>query len=307
MERPILVIMAAGMGSRYGGLKQMDPVGPQGQILMDYSVYDAIRAGFRKVVFVIKREMEADFKQLIGRRTEAFVQVAYCFQDLTNLPHGYALPKGREKPWGTAHAVLCAAQELDGPFAVINADDYYGPDAFLQIARYLMEHPDDERYSFAMVGYILKNTLTENGFVSRGVCTLSENEKLLRVQEYTHIEKRPHGAAYSQDGGKTFADINPESIVSMNMWGFTNGFIKEAQEGFGQFLNSALMQNPLKAEYFLPGVVSRLISEKKADVQVLKSADKWYGVTYKEDKAAVQQALIELHAQGVYPSEMLGL
>lgn len=307
MKKPILVVMAAGMGSRYGGLKQMDPVGPAGQMILDYSVYDALRAGFGKVVFVIKEEMFCDFERQIGRRISEFLPVAYCFQKLEALPGGFTVPAGREKPWGTAHAVLCAKGEVDAPFAVINADDYYGPHAFLLLAKKLSAVGAKTPYPFFMVGYRLENTLTENGHVARGVCETDEKGFLQKVTERTCIRRLPAGPAFSEDGEKTWTLIAPDSVVSMNMWGFTPAFLNEAEEGFPAFLQKALAENPLKAEYFLPSVVSRLIGEKKAVVEVLKSTDKWYGVTYQNDRPLVQGALAKLHEKGLYPAEMLGL
>ena len=307
MKKPILVVMAAGMGSRYGGLKQMDPVGPAGQIIMDYSIYDALQAGFGKVIFVIKEEMAQEFRTLIGERISRFVPVAYCYQKLDALPAGFCVPEGRVKPWGTAHAVLTAAGEIDAPFAVINADDYYGPEAFRLLADALLHPVSGGVYPFAMVGYRLGNTLTENGHVARGVCEIDKNGCLAKVTERTRIQRRPEGVAYSEDGGESWTSIGEDRVVSMNMWGFTEDFLREAEEGFSTFLEKAYREDPLKAEYFLPSVVSRLIQEGKAQVRVLPSGDKWYGVTYREDKPLVQKALAAFHAEGMYPAVMLGL
>ena len=226
MKKPTLVIMAAGMGSRYGGLKQIDPVDEQGHIIMDFSIYDAAKAGFEKVVFIIKKENEQDFREKIGDRISEKMEVAYVYQELTNLPEGIQVPEGRVKPWGTGHAVLCAANEIDGPFAVINADDYYGSHAFAVIYRYLTSHEDDERYRYAMVGYQLENTLTENGYVARGICETDEEGYLTKITERTHIEKKEDGAAYTEDGGQTWVHLPKNSVVSMNMWGFTPDFRK---------------------------------------------------------------------------------
>ncbi len=301
MKKPVLVIMAAGMGSRYGGLKQIDPVDREGHIIMDFSIYDAKQAGFEQVVFIIKREMEAEFKETVGNRLSKYVEVFYAYQELENLPQGYDVPDGRVKPWGTAHAVLSCIDKLDGPFAVINADDYYGREAFKLIYDYLSEHPDDEKYRYAMVGYQLGNTVTDNGHVARGICEVNEDGELAAVHERTRIEKRKGGIAYTEDDGATWVDVPAETTVSMNMWGFTYSILKEIKEAFPAFLNEGLKSNPMKCEYFLPSVVSRLVEEDRAAVAVLKSADKWYGVTYKEDKPVVEQAVQEMKEKGIYP------
>ena len=274
MKKPVLVIMAAGMGSRYGGLKQIDPVDEQGHIIMDFSLYDAKRAGFEKVVFIIKHENEEDFKKSIGNRMAQQMEVAYVFQ------------------------------ELDGPFAVINADDYYGPHALKMIYDYLTTHQDDEKYRYTMVGYILKNTLTENGHVARGVCVTDEEGHLIKINERTHIEKHDGGTAYTEDDGKTWTMLPQGSIVSMNMWGFSNSILQELKARFRPFLDDAIANNPMKGEYFLPFVVDELLQEKKATVKVLKSEDKWYGVTYKEDKPMVMDAIQNLKDQGLYPQKL---
>lgn len=305
MKKPILVVMAAGMGSRYGGLKQMDPVGNHGQVIMDYSLYDARRAGFETVVFIIKREMENDFRHLIGDRIAHVMEVRYAFQELSDLPTGYTVPEGRTKPWGTSHAVLAARNCIDAPFAVINADDYYGPEAFQQIYQYLTEHPEtNEGYEYAMVGYMLRNTLTENGYVSRGVCQTDELGYLTKVTERTHIEKEGEGARFTEDGGATWMSLPGDTVVSMNLWGFTPSFVEEAQRRFAAFLDRTKVENPLKGEYFLPSVVSELIEEKLGRVKVLRSQDKWYGVTYKEDKPVVVDAIRRMTRAGVYPDRL---
>ncbi len=301
MNKPVLVIMAAGMGSRYGGLKQIDPVDEQGHIIMDFSIFDAKRAGFEKVVFIIKKENEADFKEAIGKRVEKVMNVEYVFQDIHNIPEGYEVPEGRVKPWGTAHAVLSAIDVIDGPFAVINADDYYGKDAFQKIYDYLSTHEDDEKYRYTMVGYRLGNTLTENGYVSRGVCCINEDGELVSVTERTHIEKTESGAAFTEDGGETWTDISPDSLVSMNMWGFSASFLQEIKRGFAAFLEEGLKTNPMKCEYYLPTVVTNLLVAEKATVTVLASQDKWYGITYKEDKPQVVAAIKGLKDSGLYP------
>lgn len=304
MKKPVLVIMAAGMGSRYGGLKQIDPIDPDGHIIIDFSMYDAKRAGFEKVVFIIKKENEQDFKQVVGDRMGSIMDISYAYQDLSCIPDGFQVPDGRTKPWGTAHAVLSAADQIDGPFAVINADDYYGVQAFQQIYDFLSTHEDDEKMRYTMVGYHLKNTVTENGHVSRGICELNDESYLMSVTERTHIEKRDNGIAYTEDGGKTWTTMPDDTIVSMNMWGFTESILGEIKNGFSEFLEKGLKENPMKCEYFLPSVVSRLLAEDKATVEVLSTKDKWYGVTYREDKPVIEQAIREMKEQGIYPNKL---
>ncbi len=304
MKKPVLVIMAAGMGSRYGGLKQIDPVDQEGHIIMDFSMYDARRAGFEKVIFIIKKEIEEDFKQSVGNRMSGIMEVEYAYQDLHNIPGGFAVPEGRVKPWGTAHAVLSAIDLIDGPFAVINADDYYGKEAFQKIYDYLSTHEDDEKYRYTMVGYQLGNTVTDNGHVARGLCEMNSAGELTGIQERTRIEKRDGGIAYSEDDGATWVSVPADTTVSMNMWGFTRSILDEIRAGFPAFLEEGLQTNPLKCEYFLPSVVSELIGEGKAAVSVLHSADKWYGVTYKEDKPVVMAAIQKLKDEGVYPQHL---
>ena len=304
MKKPVLVVMAAGMGSRYGGLKQIDPVDKEGHIIMDFSIYDAVQAGFQKVVFIIKKENEADFRSAIGDRLSNQLEVSYVFQDLHNIPEGYEVPEGRVKPWGTAHAVYSCMDEIDGPFAVINADDYYGVEAFKLIYDYLSTHADDDKYRYTMVGYHLANTVTDNGYVSRGVCETNENGELVSVTERTRIEKYNGGVAYTEDDGNTWVQVPDDTTVSMNMWGFTKSILEEIKAGFPAFLDKGLQENPMKCEYFLPTVVSNLLAEDKATVSVLKSADKWYGVTYKEDKKSVMDAISEMKQQGVYPEDL---
>ncbi|EOS21905.1 hypothetical protein C806_04046 [Lachnospiraceae bacterium 3-1] len=303
MKKPILVIMAAGMGSRYGGLKQIDPVDPQGHIIIDFSIYDAMEAGFEKVVFIIKKANEEAFKESIGSRVADKIKVEYVYQELEKIPAGYQVPEGRVKPFGTGHAILCCKEVLDGPFAVINADDYYGKHAYKAIYDYLTNHQDDEKYRYAMVGYDLKNTLTENGHVARGVCETNEEGLLTKICERTHIEKRGDQAVYTEDDGATWTEIPMDSTVSMNIWGFSQSILKELEIGFENFLKEELPGNPMKAEYYLPMAVGELLQEGKAVVQVLNSRDKWFGVTYKEDKEMVVKALAGLKEQGLYPEE----
>ena len=304
MNKPVLVIMAAGMGSRYGGLKQIDPVDDQGHIIMDFSMYDAKRAGFEKAVFIIKEENEADFRKAIGDRVSEYMEISYAYQKLDNLPAGYQIPEGRVKPWGTAHAVLSCIEQVEGPFAVINADDYYGVEAFRLIYEYLTTHQDDEKYRYTMVGYLLGNTMTDNGYVSRGVCVTNDRRELVSVTERTRIEKRDGGIAFSEDGGGTWTSLPAETVVSLNMWGFTKSILEEIRDGFPAFLDEGLKNNPMKCEYFLPAVVSRLTSEDRASVAVLKSHDKWYGITYKEDKPMVVQAIQKMKEEGIYPQHL---
>ncbi len=304
MKEPVLVVMAAGMGSRYGGLKQIDPIDEYGNIIMDFSIYDAIRAGFRKVVFIIKKENEESFKAAIGDRIAKQIETAYVFQDLTNVPAGYSVPEGRVKPWGTGHAVMSCLGAVDGPFAVINADDYYGSKAFQMAYQFLSENQDGEQYHYMMVGYQLENTLTENGHVARGVCVTDAEGHLVKINERTHIERRGTETAYTEDDGLTWHVIPQGSTVSMNMWGFSASILEELKVRFIIFLEENLEKNPQKCEYFLPFVVDELLLEGRATVQVLKSEDKWYGVTYKEDKPQVVSAIRALKEQGLYPQKL---
>ncbi|EEG72413.1 nucleotidyltransferase family protein [[Clostridium] hylemonae] len=304
MNKPVLVIMAAGMGSRYGGLKQIDPVDEEGHIIMDFSMFDAKRAGFEKVIFIIKRENEADFRAAVGDRMEKYMEVSYAFQEIDNIPDGYQVPEGRVKPWGTAHAVLSCIDQIDGPFAVINADDYYGQEAFRLIYDYLASHEDDDKYRYTMVGYELGNTVTDNGHVARGVCDMNSEGELIAIHERTRIEKRDGGIAYTEDDGATWVSVPADTTVSMNMWGFTRSILDEIKAGFPAFLNEGLKKNPMKCEYFLPAVVSDLLGEDRATVAVLKSADKWYGVTYKEDKPVVMSAIKKMKDDGLYPAHL---
>ena len=304
MNKPVLVVMAAGMGSRYGGMKQIDPVGPNGQVIMDYSLYDARRAGFETVIFVIKHEIEDAFKAAIGDRVAKAMDVKYAFQQLEELPAGFAVPEGRVKPWGTCHAVLAAKPLIDGPFAVINADDYYGPEAFQVMYDYLSTHADDDFYRYCMVSYLLKNTLSENGSVARGVCIKNEDGTLQSVPERPRIEPCDGGAHYTEDGGESWVDLPGDTPVSMNLWGFGKSFLDEAEQRFAGWLTENLPVNPLKCEYFLPLVVTELIEENKAKIQVLRSTDKWFGVTYREDKPLVVDAIARKTAEGQYPEKL---
>lgn len=304
MENPVLVVMAAGMGSRYGGLKQIDPVTDEGEIILDFSMYDAMLAGFEKVIFIIKKENEEAFRQLIDNRSGRHLKVEYAFQSLEDLPKGYTVPKGRTKPWGTCHAILAARKKINGPFAVINADDYYGAGAFMLMYEFLEKACDKEKYDFAMVGYKLENTLTENGYVSRGVCKVNSKGELTNVKEHLKIQRKNLEIVHTEDEGKHWEKLDKESIVSMNFWGFTKPILRELEKGFPIALDKIMAENPLKGEYFLPEAVQDLIEKDKAAVKVLKSPDQWYGVTYKEDKEKVSSALQSKKDKGLYPSKI---
>ena len=303
MEKPILVVMAAGMGSRYGGLKQIDPVGSQGEAILDYSLFDAHEAGFETAVIIIKEAIKKDFMDTVGARLQkAPMEIRYAYQELDKLPQGYAVPEGRTKPWGTCHAVVCAREAIgSAPFAVINADDYYGKAAFREIYNYLSAHGDDDKYRYCMVGYELGKTVTDNGSVARGVCQVNSDGYLESVVERTKIEKCADGIRFTEDDGKTWTPLGDKTTVSMNMWGFTPSFAAESQARFPAFLDKALEENPMKGEYFLPSTVSALLAEDKATVKMLYSPDKWYGVTYAADKPVVVEALRTMTAQGLYP------
>lgn len=304
MNKPVLVVMAAGMGSRYGGLKQMDPMDQAGHVILDFSVYDAMLAGFEKVVFIIKKENEEVFRECVGDRIAKRMKVEYAYQELTALPDGFEAPEGRVKPFGTGHAVLCCKDKVDGPFAVINADDFYGRHAFEVIYDYLSQPKTGDMYQYVMVGYIMENTLTENGHVARGVCQIDDGGHLVEIHERTRIEKRGDVTAYTEDDGATWVTIPEGSTVSMNMWGFEQNLMDELEKRFPAFLEENLKTNPLKCEFFLPSAVQQLMEEKKAVVTVLKSEDRWYGVTYKEDKETVMKAIADFKANGVYPDKL---
>lgn len=303
MKKPILVVMAAGMGSRYGGLKQIDPVGCEGEAILDYSLFDAHEAGFDTAVIIIKEAIRKDFMETVGARLQkAPMEIRYAYQELEKLPVGYSVPEGRTKPWGTCHAVVCAREAIgNAPFAVINADDYYGKAAFKEIYDYLSAHGDDEKYRYCMVGYELGKTVTDNGSVARGVCQASTDGYLESVVERTKIEKQEGGIRFTEDDGKTWPPLGDKTTVSMNMWGFTPSFAAESEARFPAFLDKALKENPMKGEYFLPSTVSALLAENKATVKMLYSPDKWYGVTYAADKPVVVAALKAMTEQGLYP------
>lgn len=301
MKKPALVILAAGMGSRYGGLKQMDPMDPMGHAIIDYSIYDAKRAGFGKVVFVIKKAIEEDFKETVGSRVPDDMEVFYAFQEVDSLPDGFLLPEGRIKPWGTAHAVLCAKPFISEPFAVINADDYYGVHGFQVMADFLTKPIVGEKAPFAMVGYHLGNTVTENGSVSRGICEVDQDYQLISITERTHIEKKGDHAEFTEDDGVSWESLPFETLVSMNFFGFQPMIMDELEKGFPEFLKTSLSVNPLKCEYFIPCAASDLLNQGKATMEVLVSKDQWYGVTYPEDKQSVIDALTQFRADGIYP------
>ncbi|MBP3304511.1 MAG: nucleotidyltransferase [Oscillospiraceae bacterium] len=302
-SKPILVVMAAGMGSRYGGLKQIDPVGNHGEAILDFSLYDAYEAGFETAVIIIKDAIRKDFMDTVGKRLERCpMEILYAYQELDKIPAGFAVPEGRTKPWGTCHAVLCAKDVIgDAPFAVINADDYYGKSAFRTVYQALETAADGEKYDYCMVGYLLGNTVTDNGSVARGVCKTDGCGRLVTIHERTRIEKYAGGIHYTEDDGASWTELPADTVVSMNLWGYTPSFLREVEARFPVFLKKTLAENPLKAEFFLPLVVSQLLEEDKAEVKVLESPDKWYGVTYAADKPQVVAALKEMTAQGKYP------
>ena len=301
MNKPTLVIMAAGLGSRFGGCKQITPVDDRGHAIIDYSIYDALRAGFGRIVCVIKPEMEADFRAAIGDRIAQHADIVYAYQTLDRLPEGFAVPEGRVKPWGTAHAVLCAADAIEGDFAAINADDYYGPGAFHLACDFLAAPHDGGDH--AMVGYRIENTLTENGHVSRGVCSVDEDGMLRSIDERLRIEPREGGAAFTEDG-ENYSFIPAGTKVSMNLWAFRHGILDEMKQRFVNFLNTNAVENPLKAEFYLPSVPDALIREGKARVRVLETGERWYGVTYREDLEKVQTAMAEMRQNNVYPEKL---
>lgn len=301
MKEPTLVILAAGMGSRFGGLKQITPVDDGNHSIIDFSLFDAYRAGFRKVAFIIKHEIEEDFKNSIGRRIEKYFDVKYVYQQLDVLPEGYSVPEGRVKPWGTGHAVMCAMEAVDGPFAVINADDFYGPTAYSALYDFLKEdRPENEH---AMVAYLLRNTVTENGYVARGICS-GEDGYLTDVVERTRIEKRGNDGAYTEDG-ETWTFLPGDTLVSMNCWAFGHSLLKELADHFPAWLDANVPSNPLKCEYFLPFLVNELIKDGTAKVKLLNCKEVWYGMTYKEDMESVRNAIKKMREDGIYPEKLL--
>ena len=303
-SKPVLVVMAAGMGSRYGGLKQIDPVGSHGEAILDYSLFDAHEAGFETAVIIIKEAIRQDFMDTVGKRLEKSpMEIRYAFQELDKLPEGESVPEGRTKPWGTGHAVLCAKDVIgDAPFAVINSDDYYGKAGFKVIYDALSKAGEGE---YCMVGYELGKTVTDNGYVARGVCTTDEKGNLLYIQERTHIEVQGDAIRYTEDG-ENWIDLAPDTIVSMNMWGFVPSFLNELESKFAVFMKTLAVSNPEKAEFFLPFAVDELLHEGKATAKVLRSSDKWYGVTYAADKPQVVAALQAMANEGNYPDGLWG-
>ncbi len=301
MKKTALVIMAAGIGSRFGkGIKQLAPVGPKGEIIMDYSVRDALEAGFNKVVFIIRKDLEEEFRRVIGERIEKITEVAYAFQDMEDLPEGFAKPADRTKPWGTGHAVLAARDVLTEPFAVINADDYYGKEAYVKVHDYLVqEHAEDELLHICMAGFRLGNTLSDNGSVTRGVCHITDG-KLTGVTETHNIYKTADGAEERDGDGNFVQKLDVKNLVSMNMWGLTPAFMETLRKGFVEFLGN-IPAGDIKKEYLLPEMIDRLIQDGKAQVEVLETKDEWFGVTYQEDQASVQAAFRALTEAGVYP------
>lgn len=300
-KKPTLVIMAAGMGSRFGGLKQLAPVGPAGELIIDYSIHDALKAGFGKIVFVIKHAIEEDFKEHIGNRIAAIAPVEYVFQELDRLPAGFSVPAGREKPWGTGHAVLCCEGVVDGAFAVINADDYYGREGFRLLAEFLKKPQEGDKKHLAMAGYLLKNTLTENGYVSRGVCEI-DGGYLVSLTERTHIELVNGKPMFTEDDGKTYTSLPEDTVVSMNCWAFPAGSLSVFGELFAQFLRER--GSEMKSEFYLPSVVNYMLETGAADAAVLTTPDKWYGVTYSADLPSVRAALADMTKRGIYPEKL---
>ena len=303
-NKPVLVVMAAGMGSRYGGLKQIDPVGSHGEAILDYSLFDAHEAGFETAVIIIKEAIRQDFMDTVGKRLEKSpLEIRYAFQELDKLPEGCTVPEGRVKPWGTGHAVLCAKDVIgNAPFAVINSDDYYGKEGYKAIYQARCNAADGE---YCMVGYELGKTVTDNGYVARGVCTADEKGNLLYIQERTHIEVQGDAIRFTEDG-ENWTELAPDTIVSMNMWGFVPSFLKELESKFAAFMKTLAVSNPEKAEFFLPFAVDELLHEGKATAKVLRSADKWYGVTYAADKPQVVAALRAMADEGKYPDGLWG-
>lgn len=306
MKETALVIMAAGIGSRFGGgIKQLEPVGPNGEIIMDYSIYDALEAGFDKIVFIIRKDLEKDFREIIGNRIEKVAKVEYAFQELEDLPEGFSVPEGRKKPWGTGQAVLAAAKLVNGPFLVINADDYYGKEGFRKIHAYMTEQmqEDGDVYDMCMGGFILRNTLSENGTVTRGVCVLNGDGSLKDVTETYEIRMQEDGTLTAQNEQGEPVKVEPDQHVSMNMWGLPAGFLGELEKGFPEFL-AGLGEGDVKSEYLLPKIIDRLVKAGKARVTVLETRDKWFGVTYREDKDTVVASIRKLIADGAYPEKL---
>jgi dTDP-glucose pyrophosphorylase len=302
---PALIVMAAGMGSRYGGLKQIDPVTDQGEIIIDFSLYDAVRAGFKQAVFIIKKEMESDMRAIMDEGAGKHIDIKYAFQGIDDVPEWFTVPEGRVKPWGTGHAVLAAAPAVRGAFAVINADDYYGPSAYRLMYEYLSGAADDDKLRYAMIGYKLANTVTEHGSVTRGICEIGGDGALTGVNECFNVAKRGEGISYEGEGAR-LVDMAHDTTVSMNFWGFTGSFMDELSGGITEFFKDDVPRDPLKAEYLLPRIVDDLIKEGRASVKVITTDDRWYGVTYREDREQVMSAMRALKADGLYPERLWG-
>ena len=306
MQQPILVILAAGMGSRYGGLKQMDPIGPNGELIIDYSLHDAYQAGFRRVVFIIKEEIEADFKEIIGNRMSDYFEVQYAYQNIHDLPEPFKNPEERIKPWGTSHALLAASDLIDAPFCVINADDFYGKQAYqivYQELQKMIDQPAKKKPQYIMIGYQLMKTLSKFGHVARGICEVDSSGRLKHIVERTKIIEKDNLAFYTEDD-ETWHQLSDDTIVSMNFWGFDPSLIDFLKAEFPSFLEQAMVENPLKGEFLLPNSVGNLIDEDKADVLVKTSADQWYGVTYQKDKPQVEKEIVALIEAGKYNSPL---
>ncbi len=305
-KKTALVIMAAGMGSRFGGLKQLTPVGPAGELIIDYSIFDAKRAGFDKVYFIIKEEIYEEFHNVIGKRISNYIEIEYIMQELNKLPNGFEAVEGRSKPYGTGHAVWCGKDAIKEDFVVINADDYYGPECFKILHDFLVNTESDAKLHLAMAGFVLKNTVSKNGYTSRGICEVGEDGMLKSVTERTHIECRGEGIEYTENDGESWTALNPEILVSMNCWAFPQKTLQKFEEQLIEFLKGLKNEgvNPLKAEFYLPSVASRLIETCEADVKVLRTDDQWYGMTYHEDLIDVKNALLEKMNEGLYPEKL---
>ena len=305
--KPTLVILAAGMGSRYGGLKQIDPIDDQGHKIIDFSIYDAKQAGFGKVVFIIKKEHEEDFRACIGDAVSQYMEVEYVFQQLSDVPKDFEIPEGRIKPWGTTHALMCCKDKVKEPFAVINADDYYGKNAYVTLVEFLKAYKErevTEKPVYAMVGYQLKNTLTDKGSVARGLCMTDQNDNLTEIVERTKIIKTSTGAAYTEDEGATYTEVSGDTLVSMNMWAFYPDIFPLMEEAMEHFFKERVGANPLKAECLIPTEVGGLLGKEQVCIKVLSSTDCWFGVTYQEDKPMVKASIQSLKEDGKYPEKL---
>jgi dTDP-glucose pyrophosphorylase len=299
-----LLIRAAGIGSRYGGIKQIDPVGPNGELIIHYSVYDAIRSGFNRVIFLIRHDIEQAFRERIGQAVEKSINVEYAFQEINMLPAGFTVPQGRVKPWGTGHAVLCCKSKIDGNFLDINADDFYGLESYQQMAKFLATATDSIPATYALPGYTMKNTLSENGFVSRGICQVDQDGYLTDLIEHKHVEEKDGKLQSLSEDGTTWTEVSYDDHVSMNMWGLTSNFITELETQFPKFLAEKVPQNPEKAEFLLPNIIGNMVREGRAKVKVLSTREKWFGVTYQEDRPKIIESIKKLIAEGKYPEKL---